>query len=48
MDPNPGTAVDEKIGISNAITHDETIEKPTTTAVTDEEDEVILRKIDLQ
>jgi hypothetical protein len=39
---------DEKIGVSDVNVKDESIEKPTTTVVTDEEEEVILRKIDRQ
>ena len=42
------TAGDEKIGISGVVVNDENIEKPTTTVITDEEEEVILRKVDLQ
>jgi hypothetical protein len=45
-----GTVVgsgDEKISLSGVAVNDENTEKPTT-VVTDEEDEVILRKIDFQ
>jgi hypothetical protein len=37
---------DEKIGTSGVVENHETIEKPTTTVITDEEEDIILRKID--
>ena len=42
------TTDDEKIGVSGVAVNDKNLGKPTTTVITDEEEDVILRKIDLQ
>lgn len=47
--PSAPVADNEKIGDeTNIVVNDENIKKPTSTVITDEEEEVILRKIDLQ
>ena len=47
--PSAPAVDNEKVGVeTNVVVNDENVEKSTSTVVTDEEEEVILRKIDVQ